>query len=196
MTVSASQAFLLSTNSAEVQQNDVVNQEVTLAEQRVLATATFGLFSIIYSAVLVGNPNTDPTVDANLTPNQLAFRNAMQTAGYIIGRDDATGFWTLDWAEEGPEFSVSVYEINTSVTPGPVSAQTITTVDLFFSNLVPPGTARLLLAAAVFPATSLYVHLVIVSQQNTIDNSTGLLGALTASGLGYSGGNTSVAKRG
>jgi hypothetical protein len=195
MTVSAGQAFLLTQNAAAVQQSDLVNQEITLAEQRVLATATFGLYEIVYSAALVGNPVGDPTVDANLTPNQLAFRNALQTAGYQIGQDATTGYWTISWAEDGPEFSVSVYEINTTVTPGPVSAQTITALNLFFNTtLVPPATDRILLAGTALSGT--YIHLAIVTQQNTLDNSTGILGALTAAGLGYTGGNTSVAKRG
>ena len=109
MTVSASQAYLMTQNSATVQAADKVAQEVTFAEQRVLNTTTYGLYHIVYSAMLIGNPQGDPNVDANLSSNQLAFRNALQSNGYLIGRDASSGYWTISWDQNGPEAVVSVY---------------------------------------------------------------------------------------
>lgn len=182
-------------NSASVQAADKVAQEITFAEQRVLNTTTYGLYHIVYSAMLIGNPQNDPTVDANLSSNQLAFRNALQASGYLVGRDASSGYWTISWDQNGPEAVVSVYEIATTVVPGPVSAGTITALENYFTvTLSPPATVRVLIDATATSGT--YFHLAMATQQNTADNSADVRAALIAAGLTYSTGNTTVVKRG
>ncbi len=117
----------------------------------------------------------------------------MQEAGYQIGRDAGTGFWTLSFAQQGPEYAVSIYEIHTTVTPGPVSSQTVSALHTFFLGLSPPATDRILIGGTALSGT--YIHLAVVTQQNTTDNSTSVRSTLTSAGLGYNTGNTTVSKR-
>lgn len=193
MTLSASTAYSLASNAASVHDTDQVNQEISLAEMRIQNAATYGLFTVAYGASLIGNPSSDPSVDASLTTNQLAFRNAMQAAGFVVSRDSATGYWQFDFAQEGPEQTVTVYEIHTSVTPGPVSAQTVTLLTTFFHDLNPTVTSKIYIGASAISGT--YIHLCVVQQQTNTDLSTDIRASLTAAGLGYSNGNTTVSKR-
>lgn len=199
MVLTSAEAITLTNNAVQVQTQNEVNQEISLAEQSIRNASSRQQFKILYNARIVGNPAGDPQDDDKLTPAQIDFRDAFVGAGYAVTLDEDTELWRISWESTGAEALVGVYSIRTTVTPGPVQAQTIVVVDNYFKTLTPVARARTVLVNPVgsggdvdesqfgAPASTFYEYLAIVQQPTPDDHSSALQAALVASGLGYSG---------
>jgi hypothetical protein len=191
MTITAGQAnqFTLDTiaNNAT---RDVTN-ELQNAESRIRNEIGLEKFKTAYDAAIIGNPDADPIDNANLTPEQILFRDHFIDDGFKVGRDPINGFWLLNWGQVGAEIITSVYSIRTTVTPGAISQQTIDVIDNFFNTLALRATSETVLNGDIMeedfgaPNSVFYEYTSKANQQDDADNSVGLKSALRASGLGY-----------
>ncbi len=191
MTITAGQAnqFTIDTIANNVDR-DVTN-EVQNAESQIRNEIGLEKFKTAYNATIIGNPAADPVDNANLTPEQILFRDHFIDDGYKVSRDPINGFWLLDWAQVGAEIITSVYSIRTTVTPGAISQQTIDVIDNFFNTLALRATSETVLNGDIMegdfgaPNSVFYEYTSKANQQDDADNSTGIKDALRASGLGY-----------
>ena len=199
MTLTATQANQLTQDAIQRNADQDVLTEVQRAEGQIRQRVRGEFFDLRFDATVIGNPTNDPAVDANLNAKQLAFRDHFVDDGYIVGLDEQTGFWYLNWAEVGAEVLTSLYSIRTTVTPGAVSQLTIDSVNNFFNTLPIRATSRTILADTSptsgadipesdfgAPDSTFYEYLVLVEQQDpSVDHSADLKAHLRASGLGY-----------
>lgn len=196
MTLSATEAITLTANAISVQDSQDLRAEVTRAESAIRNATTRQLYAVLYDASIVGNPDVDPSNDDGLTAQQIAFRDAFEATGFVLGRDEDSGLWSISWDSQGAEHLVSVYSIRTTLAPGAVQTATITNIETYFETLTPKVLARVSIVpynggdidetefGAV--ASVSYEYIAVVTQPNsTLDYSTGLKSALVASGLGY-----------
>lgn len=137
MVLPALDAITLTNSSLTKNSTADLQTEVGLAETRIRAATGLGLYSLIYNATIIGNPAVDPRSTTDLPPNQLNFYNAFVAAGYIVGLDTASGYWTIAWAAQGAEHLVSIYTLRTSFNPAAVVNQTINTIATFFEAQLP-----------------------------------------------------------
>jgi hypothetical protein len=198
MTITATQSaqFTLDTIAANMTRD--VTLELQRAEQQIRFRIRAEFYDLKYNATIIGNPTASPSDDANLTANQISFRDHFLSDGYVIGLDSQTGFWSLDWATVGAELATSLYAVRTTVLPGPVSVATIAVINGYFAGLTSRATSRTVLAdtnptsggdipESDFGATSssFYEYLALVEQQDATDHTVALKAAIRASGLGY-----------
>lgn len=196
MTLNATQARNFTDDSITRNLSTDVNGEIQQAENRIRQAAAFGKFKVAYNAQVIGNPPGSPQT-SNLTTAQQQFLDHFETKGYVVGVDDNSGFWLLDWAEAGSEITVSIYSVRTTATPGGIASQTISAIDSFFSNRSPVVTSKTTLVDPLSsggdipesdfgaPDSTFYEYLVIADQQNDTNHAADLKVALKASGLGY-----------
>lgn len=203
MTLLATTALTLSTYSLAQDEADRLSSEVTLTERAIRFAARRGRTYILYDAKLVGNPATAPSNSAALTSLQLAYRDALALARYIVTLDGGTGFWRIEWSASSAETIVTIYSIRTTVTPGGVSTSTINAVQNYIDTLLPPVRSRTVVFSggaggdileADFGGTNsvFYEYTVVVTQTDNTDHSVGIKGALTGASLGYTNGNVNV----
>lgn len=198
MTLTAQQANDFTQLAIAQNREEDVNTEIANAEKQIRsAIANQQVFNTSYFATLIGNPAGNPNV-IELPPKQQDFFDHFINDGYIVNVDPQNGNWFLDWANVGAPQVMSMYSVRTTVTPGPVSAQTILTIDNFFSSLLPVAIPQTALVDTTptsggdipepdfgAPASVFYEYVSVVQQQNDTDHSTDLKTALRASGLGY-----------
>ena len=198
MTLTAAQANQITNDIIAANMDRDVTTELQLAERQIRQRMRGEFFFLNYDARIIGNPTADPSDDANLTDNQIAFRDHFTGDEYKVSLDPQTGFWRLDWATVGAEILTSLYAVRTTVSPGAISQQTIDVINAFFDGLALRATSRTVLADTVptsggdvpesdfgAPDSTFYEYLALVQQQDDADNSAGLKTALRASGLGY-----------
>lgn len=196
MTLNATQARNFTNDSISRNLSTDVNGEIQQAENRIRQAAAFGKFKLAYNAQVIGNPPGDPQ-SATLTTAQQQFLNHFETKGYVVGVDNDSGFWLLDWADAGSEITVSVYSVRTTVAPGAIAAQTISAVNTFFSNRSPVVTSKTTLVDPLSsggdvpesdfgaPNSTFYEYIVVADQPNDANHASDLKATLKASGLGY-----------
>ena len=198
MTLTASQANQLTQDSILRNSNEAVLTELQRAEQQIRQRVRAEFFNLAFNATIIGNPTNDPSVDANLSPEQIAFRDHFVNDDYIVGLDPQTGFWFLDWATVGAEVLTNVYSIRTTVAPGAISQMTIDVINNYFNTLPIRATSRTVLVDTTptsggdvpesdfgAPDSTFYEYLAVVEQQDDTDHTADLKTALRASGLGY-----------
>ncbi len=179
-----------------------VQTELRRTDSAIQAAAGQERFSILYNAQLVGNPFGDPHDDANLDNTQEEYRDALIAAGYKVGRNDDTGYWTISWDVLGPEEVVTVYSARTILAPGTYATQTIDQINLFFDTVSPPVTVKPSVVTinggdideSEFGATIsvFYEYVVIVTQSDDVDHSTDLKNNLIANIGSYTDANLEV----
>lgn len=182
MVLSAANALTLSTNSQSSQDEEDLQTEVTLAETSVSGAAGRGLTMVKFNATILGNPTADPYASGALsTATQQEFRDAFGDAGYTVGWDEDSGYWTLDWSAVGAEQSVVVYSFRTILNPaGSVSTNTIAAINGYFGALTPVAHSRATLVSnideTVFGATAstFYEYVIVVDQADATDHTTAL----------------------
>lgn len=201
MVLSANTAATLTSNALATRSEELVAQEIANAEARIRAAAGLGATKINFNATLIGNPIGDPQISTNLaTENQIDFRDAFNSAGYMVSRDPDTGYWVLDWTVLGIETQVNLYTFRTTLAPGAISAQTITAIGNFFTSLVPVAHANAVSNNNIdetqfgAPASTFYEYSIVVDQSTSADHSSALKAAVIAAGLGYNSGNCNVYK--
>lgn len=206
MVMPSSVANSLTNTNADRNRSIQVAQEIGLLENRIRAAARVGLTSLVFDARVVGNPIDDPLVDSHLSDAQIDFRDALLGAKYRVGRDNDSGWWSINWAPTGPETQVSIYTFRTILSPGSVSTQTISLIQDYLRALSPAITAKAVqfvptgsggnVDETLFGATAstFYEYVIIASQQNDTDHSSALKTALVAGSLGYTTNNCHVFK--
>ena len=192
--VSQAQSY---TNTAIINTStEDVTREVQITEGGIRTAAGQEKFKVIHNARIIGNPLGDPNVDVNLSEQQIAYRDVYNNAGYIVGLDEDTGYWVIDWSFVGPEELVSVYSVRTIELPGAgLSQDTLDQIDLFFSDVLPAVTSTSLIIPinggdideTDFGGTIsvFYEYMVIVTQPNDDDHSTDLRDSLTTNLTAY-----------
>ena len=199
MTLTAAQAnqYTLDSIAANMAQ-DVLN-ELQRSEQQIRERIRANLFDLKFDATIIGNPIGDTSDDANLTSEQIQFRDHYVGDGYIVGWDTDTGFWYLNWATIGAEAVTSLYSTRTTVAPGAISQQTIDVINAFFAGLPARATSRTSLADTIpssggdipesdfgAPDSTFYEYVSLVEQQDPSTNYSDQLKIhLRSSGLGY-----------
>lgn len=202
MVLSAANALTLSTNSQSEQDEEDLQTEVTLAETSVSGAAGRGLTMVKFNATILGNPTADPYASGALsTTNQQEFRDAFGDAGYTVGWDEDSGYWTLDWSAVGAEQSVVVYSFRTILSPaGSVETNTITAINAYFGALTPVAHSRAALVNNIdettFGATAstFYEYVIVVDQADSTDHATALKAYVIAQIGSYNSGNCHVYK--
>lgn len=200
MVLPAASALTLTTNAISATNAADVQQEVTNAETKIRQAAALGVYEIDYNASIVGNPAIDPRLyTSDLPTNQQAFYNAFVNAGYIVGLDTLTGFWSISWANMGPEHNVLVYSFRTTFNPSSVTSQTITAIENFFAALVPIVYTDIAYNGFINESgfggtTSTFYEFTIIAGQDSdrTSHATALAGFLTTQGLGYTNVNSAV----
>lgn len=173
-----------------------VTREVQITEGAIRTAAGQERFKVNHNARIIGNPLGDPNVDENLNEPQIAYRDVYINAGYMVGLDEDTGYWVIDWSFVGPEELVTVYSVRTIELPGGgLSQETLDQIDLFFSNVLPAVTSTAYIISinggdideTDFGGTPsvFYEYQVIVTQPNDDDHSTDLRNSLTANITSY-----------
>lgn len=197
MTLNAAQAVNLTNNAITVQDSrDLVN-EVTRAESGIRNAATRQQFRLAYNASIIGNPDDDPANTAGLTPQQIDFRDTFENSGFVVTRDEDSGYWLLSWEDQGVEHLVNLYSVRTTLAPGAIQTQTIDAIESYFESLTPRVRARVEIVQISggdidetqfgAPASTFYEYVALVTQPDmSTDYSAGLKAALLATGLGYS----------
>lgn len=198
MTLTASQANQLTQDAVLRNMQQDVLTEVQRAEQQIRQRVRAEHLTLAFDAVIIGNPTNDPSVDENLSPSQIDFRDHFVADAYIVGLDPRTGFWSLDWAVVGAEVVTSLYSVRTTVTPGAIEQQTIDVINNYFNTLPIRATSRTNLADTTpssggdipesdfgAPDSTFYEYVALVEQQDDTNHSASLKAALRASGLGY-----------
>jgi hypothetical protein len=195
------QAALTMTNTAVTNTNNAELQlEVNNAQSRINYAISVGSFSIEYNALILGNPNFDPRLYFNsLSILQQQFYTAFIQVGYIVDWDTNTGFWTITWAPTGPETLVLIYSFRVSIDPSAFTAQTITSIQNFFTALVPTVHTVVIYNGFIgessfgAPTSTFYEFTTIAGQYSDQTNhATALAGYMTTTGLGYNSGNSNV----
>jgi len=210
MVLTASDANIFTTNSININNNIDLQHEVDLTERSIRNAASLKKYSIEFNATVIGNPISDPMTDTSLTSLQIAYRDAFVSAGYSVTVNSVSGFWELSWTSSKIESTVSIYSIRTTVTPGAVSAATITEINNFFTNQPTSNFSKTVLIATnggdilesdIGAANSVfYEYTIIVDQQDkTIDFTSSLVTAMTGAGtigasLGYTTTNFAIYK--
>ncbi len=181
-----------------------VADEIIRLEGIINKASGVGAFQTGYNALVVGNPAVDVENHDGLTELQLEFLTILTDTGYVVSRDPNSGWWVVDWSQDGPEEVIKIYTIRTTLAPGPVSAATITLLENFLLAHNPSATSRITLFSpegsggnvdeTLFGATAstFYEYVAAVTQQDSLDYSTALKAALTGSVIGYNSGNVSV----
>lgn len=199
MALSSSQAnqYTLQAIQQSLEQ-DVIN-EIRNAEQQIRSTiSNQQVFKTSFFASIIGNPSGNPNV-VTLSDRQQQFFDHFVNQGYFVNVDTENGNWLLDWSQVGGvPATVHLYSVRTTVSPGAVSAATISAIDNFFGTLIPVAISNTVLAdtdptsGGDIPETDFgasgsvfYEYLSVVQQQDSADHSLGLKTALRASGLGY-----------
>ena len=201
MVLRSSNANILTTNAIRVQDRNILRQEISLAESAIRNAANQQQFRTVYNSRNIGNPPGNP-VRATLTVLQQEFYQAFITAGYQVGLDAASGFWSFRWAARSAEGLVRVYSIRTIVLPGAIHTQTVNAINSFFVGLVPTVTSRVVLISGGtgvinetdFGATErvFYEYVAVVQQADLVDHRNALRASLVASGLGYNASPSNV----
>lgn len=194
MTLPASQANQFTNDSIALNSETDVNNEIFLAEKQIRNVGGRGFFKLSFNATIIGNPVGDPHT-TTLSTDQQSFFDHFIDNGYVVGVDPDNGWWLLDWSDVGVEILTTVYSVRTTVTPGAIETQTITTINNYFAGLTPVAlsTANLVninggdIPESDFgaPDSVFYEYIVLVQQQDDTDHAAGLKAALRASGLGY-----------
>ena len=179
-----------------------VQNELRRTDSAIQAAAGQERFSINYNAFIVGNPFADPHVDTNLTATQLEYRDALIDAGYVVGRDEDTGLWTISWAVLGPEEQVTIYSARTILVPGTYSTATIDQIGNYFDTVVPTVTIKPTVVTinggdideSEFGATTsvFYEYVILATQPNDYDHSTDLKNNLITNITDYTDANLEV----
>jgi len=202
--LSSNIAYATSLSHQTINATKKVADEITRLEGIINVAMGIGSFKTGYNALLVGNPAVEVENHDGLTELQLEFLTILIDAGYTVSRDADTGWWYIEWSQDGPEGVVNVYTIRTTLAPGPVSVGTIDLLDAWFLAHNPSATSRITLFnptgsggdvdETLFgaSASSFYEYVAVVTQQDTLDYSTDIKAALTGSDLGYVSGNCAV----
>ncbi len=195
MVIPAGQAQSFTLTAIGNNQDQTVQTEVRRTDAAIQSATGQERFSIIYNAQLVGNPFGDPQVDANLDDTQIVYRDALVDAGYIVGRDEDTGYWSISWSILGPEEQVAIYSVRTILTPGTYGTATIDQIENYFNGLTPAVTFKPEVVTinggdideADFGATAsvFYEYVVIVTQPNDVDHSNDLRQSIVVNVPGY-----------
>ncbi len=181
-----------------------VQTEVRRTDSAIQAAAGQERFSILYNSFIVGNPFDDPQDDANLDEVQTQYRDVLVDAGYIVGRDDDTGFWSISWAVLGPEEQVTVYSARTILAPGTYATQTIDQIGDYFDTVSPTVTLKPTVVTinggdideSDFGATTsvFYEYVILATQANNTDHATDLKNNLITNITAYTNANLEVYK--
>jgi hypothetical protein len=184
---------IINTNNADLQ------LEVSLAENKITAATAHGAYQVLYNAQVIGNPAIDPRLFTNDLPiNQKDFYNAFIGAGYIVGLDANTGFWSITWAPSGPETMVIVYSFRTTLNPSSpnIVPQTMAAIEAYFNTLTPvvhvyTSYDGFINETGFGGTTSTFYEFTIIAGQYTdrTDHSANVAGFLYTQGLGYNSGN-------
>lgn len=204
MVFPAGQAQTYTLNSANVNAEQELSNETQLTESAIRAAAGQERYKVIYNATVIGNPTGDPLSDDNLTSTQIAYRDSLLTSGYKVGLDEDTGYWLIDWSISGPEQLVTIYSIRTTETPGAIQTTTLNQISSYFSGVTPSVDVNPFAVAinggdideSDFGGTPsvFYEYIVIATQQNSADHSSGLKTSLVANITEYTTLNIQVYK--
>ena len=192
MTYPALSAFALTQYSLTEIEQTRLSSEITLTERAIRFAARRGRYRILYDARIVGNPATSPSNTLGLTNLQLAYRNALSLARYVVQMDPGTGYWEIQWGSTGAETLVTVYTVRTTLTPGAIQSGTIAAVENYVETISPPATAKTVVNTAGAggdidetdfgaPASVFYEYTIVMRQTDQTDHSAGLLAALIGS---------------
>jgi len=206
MVLSATSAATLTQNVINVQENRLLVDEIGGAESAIRNAARRQHYKVAYNATKIGNPPLDD-LDQGLTVVQEEFYDAFKNAGYIVRRDEDSGYWLLRWAVSGAEELVRLYSVRTIVSPGTNESQTLTAIDAFFTTqIAPKATVRSLLVNPMgsggnidetqFGATAstFYEYVAIVQQGTDLDHAAALKSYLVNSAIGFATNNVAVYK--
>jgi hypothetical protein len=191
MVLPAESALTYTVQAIAATNNSDLSTEVSFAEIKIRAATALGVYVISYNANIVGNPALDPRIfTADLPILQQNFYNAFIDAGYIVGLDTLTGYWSINWAASGPETQVLVYSLRTMFDPTTIITQTTNAIMSYFGSLLP----------VVYTYTTyngqtatFYEFTVIAGQDSDRTNhAANLLGFLTTRNIGYTDGNLDV----
>lgn len=199
MVLPASEALSLTNNAITNINDSDVQTEVGLAEAKIRAASGVGLFNISYNATIIGNPPVDPRTTADLTLTQQSFYNNFINAGYTVGIDIETGYWSIAWASTGAETAVVIYSFRTSFDPTAIITTTINAFVAYFQAQIPIVHATASYNGSIdetaFGGTSsVYYEFTIVANQDleTTNHSAALKTHLIQQGIGYTTGNCAV----
>ena len=198
MTLDAQQAHNLTLATIDLKDRQRLNDELTFAERQIRSRISAETFTLSFNARIIGNPIASPGEDSNLTPLQILFRDHFILDGFKVTLDPDNGNWLISWEDVGSEIDITVYSVRTTVTPGPVSQQTIDAINNFFSSIIPSATSKTVLVDTNpssggdipepdfgAPDSTFYEYLVLAEQQNDTDHTSALKAHLRATGLGY-----------
>ena len=202
MVLTSANANTLTNNAITITNSTELETETALLEAQIRQAAGLKRFTLSYNARIIGNPIGDPSVDTNLTAQQLSFRDTFLNAGYVITQDPDTLYWIFSWESVSIEALVTIYSVRTTVSPGAIEAQTISAIETYLDGLTPAVTSRVELVTinggdileTEFGAVAsvFYEYNVIVQQQDDTDHSVGITTALDTSGLGYNSATPNV----
>lgn len=206
MVLSASSAGSLTRNAITSQDNRLLAEEVGGAESAIRNAARRQLFKVAYNATKIGNPPLDD-VEQGLTDIQEEFLDTFKDAGYVVRRDEDSGFWLLRWALAGAEELVRLYSVRTIVAPGTNQSQTINAINTFFTTQVAPkATVRTVLVNPLgsggnidetqfgAPASTFYEYVALVQQGSDLDHASALKTYLVNSAIGFASNNVAAYK--
>lgn len=194
MTLTSGTAIALTNIAVSNNASQDLQTEVGLTEAAILNATGREKFEVLYNAPTVGNPPADPQVDANLTPLQISYRDAFVDAGFFVSLDSESGFWKFSWALTGADALVSIYSLRTTLSPGAISAQTITAISNYLEGLTPIVRATIELAPnsgdldeTAFGGTTQtnYEYTIVAQQPDDTDHADDIRSAVIAAGLGY-----------
>lgn len=194
MVLSASSALQITTTAISTTTANNLAQEITAAEGKIRLASTQEQYQVLYTATIIGNPPGDPNNNATpLTPIQVDFKAAFQTAGYTVGWDASSGNWLLSWQTSGAETQVNVYTVWTSAT---LSGGTVTAIKAaisgFFTSQTPTFTNVVEYVGSINSLNPSETFTIVVSPIGA-DLSSELLAMLIANNtLGLNSGNTFI----
>lgn len=192
MGISATTANSISQTSLSKINTDKVVGEVDKMERAIMNASGRGQFYALLNAKVIGNPSADPSQTEELSGLQRVFRDVFVTRGYTMTIDGNTGYWKAVWETQVMDVIPQVYSIRTTVTPGALVTQTITTINTLFAELSPPVSVTSKLVESLEDP---YEYTIIVNQlDQSVSYVDEITTALVTSGLGYTMENTTVVK--
>ena len=198
MVLPATDALTLSNNAIIKNDKTDLQTEISITENRIRTATSFGLYSLIYNATIIGNPAVDPRTQ-DLPSNQRNYYDAFVNVGYIVGVDQVTGYWSLNWESQGAETLVAIYSFKTTFNPSSIITQTIDLVDSFFYAQRPVIHVQTTYSgdideSAFGGSSTIYYEFTIVADQETDTSnfSATLKTYLVTQGIGYTDQNCNV----
>lgn len=198
MVLPAPDALALSNNAIVKNDKTDLQTEISITENRIRTASSFGLYALIYNATIIGNPAVDPRT-SDLPTNQQNYYDAFVNVGYIVGMDNVTGYWSINWESQGVETRVSIYSFKTTFNPSAILAQTIDLITSFFKGQRPVIHVQTTYSGNIDEtafggsSTTYYEFTIVADQETDMTNfSAPLKTYLTTQGIGYTNSNCNV----